>query len=360
MGSCGRGWFKLPVIGRTTVAVVVLALASSAGASSGQKKGLYIALGDSIAAGLGASTPYRSYVELYYGHLRSNGSGVTDLLNLAVSGATTTSLRDEQLQRAVSAIHSASDTKAVTIDIGDNDIFGDPRCSAVTAPRCPIATNLRAILTELNTALAADPGHETVQVMENYNTFLGTPNESAWRMKLLGSDGKVSCSGTGPALGLNDLIHCTSIELGAKPVDVLPIFDAAGATFLAPDHIHPDDAGHLAIAKAFGGAATPPRSPPTLAAGRPQLSRAGAGRPFTVSVFVANADTAETVRGHVTCRGSLAGKPLRARSHASLSNGRSSCTWLMPAASRNKPFTGTISVRFHGAEIRRSFSTTVK
>lgn len=31
-------------------------------------------------------------------------------------------------------------------------------------------------------------------------------------------------------------------------------FDAAGATFLDIDHLHPNDAGHLAIARAFGGA----------------------------------------------------------------------------------------------------------
>jgi hypothetical protein len=78
---------------------------------------------------------------------------------------------------------------------------------------------------------------------------------------LLGSDGKIDCSGSGAALGLNDLIHCISIGQGAKPIDVLPIFDAAGEAFLASDHLHPNDAGHLAIAKAFGGAAPPPPPP---------------------------------------------------------------------------------------------------
>ena len=213
------------------MASVVLALAGSAAASSVQQGGLYIALGDSIAAGEGASSVYKSYVELYYGHLRSSARGVSNLLNLAVSGATTTSLRHDQLKRAVSAIHSSSDTRAVTMDIGVNDIFSDSSCSAAAAPGCPVATNLRAILTGLDAALAADPGDETVQVMENYNSFRGTPDERAWRMKLLGSDGKINCSGTGAALGLNDLIHCISIELGAKPVDVLPIFDAGEIGF---------------------------------------------------------------------------------------------------------------------------------
>jgi hypothetical protein len=62
----------------------------------------------------------------------------------------------------------------------------------------------------------------------------------------------VDCSGTGSALGLNDLIHCIALEENATPVDVLPAFGSAGAASLDIDHLHPSDAGHLAIAKAFG------------------------------------------------------------------------------------------------------------
>ncbi len=227
------------------------------------QRGLYIALGDSISAGDGASSVNKSFVRLYYGYLESNGSGVTDLANEAQSGNTSTHMRTIQLPPAVSWINDASsDTKAVTIDIGSNDLNFDPNCLTANATGCPLAGNLRTSLAALNTALANDPGDETVQVMEYYNREIGTPLESERREQLLGSDGKVDCSGTGAALGLNDLIHCISIEQGAKPVDVLPIFDAAGPAFIAADHSHPNDAGHLAIAKAFGGAATPTAPPP--------------------------------------------------------------------------------------------------
>jgi lysophospholipase L1-like esterase len=219
---------------------------------------LYVALGDSIAAGNGASSVFKSYVQLYYGYLQSNGSGVTDLLNPSRPGATSTDLRNGQLVSAVAVIDEPSDTKAVTIDIGINDLYFDyPHCPTANAPTCPFAANLRAILAALNTALATDLGDETVQVMEYYNPSMGTPDASATRQRLLGSDGKIDCSGTGAALGVNDLIHCISIEQGERTVDVLPVFDAAGEAFLASDHQHPNDAGHLAIAKAFGGAATP-------------------------------------------------------------------------------------------------------
>lgn len=342
-----------------------LAAASTAGASGAEQGGLYVALGDSLAAGFGASNVSKSYVSLYYGYLQSNGSGVTDLLKLSLAGATSTDLQNTKLGQALTAINASSDTKAVTINMGFNDILRDPNCPTAIASTCLFVGSLRAILGALNTALAGDPGDETFQVLEMYNPHIGTPNAAAMRQLLLGSDGKVDCSGTGTALGLNDLIRCISIEQGAKPIDVLPIFDAAGEAFLASDHLHPNDAGHLAIAKAFGGAATPTAPPPppssaTLRATKPQLSRATAGRTLTASMFVTKADTGKGVKGQVTCQGKLSSKSLRATSHSSLSSGRSSCAWQMPATAHNKQFKGSIALRFQGSQISRSFTTKVK
>lgn len=215
-----------------------------------RREGLYVALGDSISEGIGASAPPKSWVRLYFNHLASSGSGVTRLENLAFRGHTTTDLRTSRLPRAVSIIDDTDDTLRVTINIGVNDA-----CPTPSDPQCPVADNLRAILTTLNEALARDPGDETVQIMEYYNSQVGTPEESARRAYLLGSDLEVDCSGTGGAVGLNDLIRCIGLEKGAAPVDVLPAFDAGGVSFLAADHSHPSDAGHRAIAEAFGGAA---------------------------------------------------------------------------------------------------------
>jgi lysophospholipase L1-like esterase len=342
-------------------AFVLFALAGSAGASGAQQRGLYVAVGDSITAGLGASTELKKWVELYLGFLQSNGSGVTDLLNLGRPGATSTDLRN-QLPATVGAINESSDTKAVTISIGLNDILvTTDDCPTVNAPSCPFAGNLRAILAALNTALANDPGDETLQLLEYYNPNMGRPTANATRQLLLGGDGKADCSRNAAAPGLNDLIHCISVDRGAKTVDVLPIFDAAGETFLASDHLHPNDAGHLAIAKAFGGAATPTAPKPrlTLKASTPKLSRPTAGRPFTASILVTNADTGTGIKGQVSCRGKLSGKSLSARSRSS-SSGRSSCTWRLPAAAHNKQFKGSITVRFEGATVSRSFSTKVR
>jgi lysophospholipase L1-like esterase len=215
---------------------------------------LYVALGTSISAGVGASTASKAWVSLYFGYLSSNGSGVTRLSNVAQPGVTSDQIRRGQLATVAALIDQESDAVRVTIDAGSNDILTLSSCDHPSDPACPFAANLRTILQTLNEALARDPGDETIQIMEYYNWEIGTSKEGANRVRLLGDDLKVDCSGTGSAIGLNDLIHCIALEAKAVPVDVLPAFDAAGAGFLDIDHLHPNDAGYLGIAKAFGGA----------------------------------------------------------------------------------------------------------
>jgi len=215
---------------------------------------LYVALGTSISAGVGASTATKPWVWLYFGYLGSDGSGVTRLSNIAQPGVTSDEIQELQLSRAVALIDQPSDTAWVTIDVGSNDILNLPSCDHPVDPACPVAGNIRTILKTLSEALARDIGSETIQIMEYYNWEIGTSRESANRVRLLGNDLKIDCSAPGRNFGLNDLIHCIALEQGAVPVDVLPVFDAAGVAFLDVDHLHPNDAGYLAIAKAFGGA----------------------------------------------------------------------------------------------------------
>jgi lysophospholipase L1-like esterase len=210
---------------------------------------LYLALGDSISAGIGVSNPAKSWVTLYRGQLAAS-AGVTLVENFAQPGHTTADMRRLRLPRALSTIDGPDDTRWVTITIGANDI-----CTGANEPGCPIAENLRAIFTGLDEALERDPGDETVQILEYYNADVGTSQESVTRAYLLGSDLEVDCSAGGGAIGLNDLIHCIALENDAVPVEVLPAFDAAGASFLAADHRHPNDAGQRAIAQAFAGSA---------------------------------------------------------------------------------------------------------
>jgi RTX calcium-binding nonapeptide repeat (4 copies) len=224
-------------------------------------EGLYIALGTSISAGAGASAYSKQWVNLYFRYLASNGSGVTRLWSVVQPfDNTSDKIRAIGVSRAVAVIKLPSDTLRVTLDVGLPDLRYLQGCDHPNNPACPFAENLRAILKTLNTELAQDPGNETIQIMEYFNPYIRTAEEGAWRALLLGDDLKISCSGTGRALGLNDLIHCIALEQNAIPVDVLPAFDAAGTAFLDPlDQFHPNDAGNLAIAKAFGGAVEQPR-----------------------------------------------------------------------------------------------------
>src|SRR3954451_4400828 len=120
--------------------VVMVALAASAGPAwaGPPQPALYLALGDSVAAGVGAQPPSQGYVSVLYDKLtaaRSCGQGQAigcriDLTNLAIPGATTTSLIGDQLPAAERILQERNhnhlpldDVKLITLDIGGNDIF---------------------------------------------------------------------------------------------------------------------------------------------------------------------------------------------------------------------------------------------
>ena len=83
--------------------------------------GLYLALGDSIAAGSGAlDAKAMSYVGLVKNVLSQYFNDV-ELRNLAVGGHTTQELIDQQLAPTVDALRN-EDVMLVTITIGGNDL----------------------------------------------------------------------------------------------------------------------------------------------------------------------------------------------------------------------------------------------
>jgi lysophospholipase L1-like esterase len=230
---------------------------------------LYVALGDSVAAGAG------TYVGLLFPHYQST-LGVTQLSNRAVSGATSGSLRTGgQLDRALADITAASDTRAVTIDIGGND---GGECAG-SWDSCPFRYNFFATLSDLRAALDSDPGPESFAAMAYYNPASGLggdgPNsEPYYDRGLLGTDLAINCEITaGPQVGINDVIYQEAGRRGAWVADPYLAFKEGGQAFMA-DSLHPNDAGHAAIAAAFREASpqcpeadklplpTPPPPPP--------------------------------------------------------------------------------------------------
>ena len=91
---------------------------------------IYVALGDSLAVGVGATEPEE---EGYVPQFKKRATANADLVNLAVSGEDSrTFISSLQLERAVAAIADPStNTKVVTLGIGANDLL------AVLAPGKP-------------------------------------------------------------------------------------------------------------------------------------------------------------------------------------------------------------------------------
>jgi lysophospholipase L1-like esterase len=231
--------------------------------------GTYIAVGDSVSAGTGSSTG--GFVGRYCTYLE-DAAIVGSCDNTAIGGETTTSAlaAGGSVPAAIADIRASAGNDIVTVDIGGNDALGSG-CTPVTASGCPIATNLRRILDELETALGTVPGPNRIQVMEYYNPDQGNPFGNAGAApqiarELLGSDLALSsCTTTDLALiGLNDLIACIAREKGATPVDAYAPFQTGCSDDCFSDSLHPDDKGYGLIATAFEStpAAPVPATPP--------------------------------------------------------------------------------------------------
>jgi lysophospholipase L1-like esterase len=218
----------------------------------GPAAGEYVSLGDSLAAGVGASSPATGYVSLLYTHYQAT-LGVTSIDRLGVSGETSASLLASQLGSAVAEIDGPSDTRVVTIDIGGNDLlggcaFGSDACTQT------FKDNFAQALGQLRAALAGDPGDEPLIAMAYYNPDAGGgANEATLDAELLGTSKLLSCADTADEVGLNDAIAQVASAHGALLANPYPAFEAPGAgqMFMSEDHIHANDLGHQAIADAF-------------------------------------------------------------------------------------------------------------
>jgi lysophospholipase L1-like esterase len=147
--------------------------------------GLYVALGDSLAAGYqpgGAELRDTAYPALTAARLGAKG-GELDLQNLGCSGETTTSLikggtcdfaAGSQLEQAEKLL-KGGDAALVTIDIGGNDLLRCVRGGAqidtacVTSGVATVKKNLPTILKRLRAAAGPDV---PVLVLGYYNPWL--------------------------------------------------------------------------------------------------------------------------------------------------------------------------------------------
>jgi lysophospholipase L1-like esterase len=231
---------------------------------------VYLALGDSVAAGVGATPAGEDgYVPVLHETLvagRPCGSGRAlgcrlELVNLAQPGATTVTLISQQLPAAVELLADrrstptpVDDVRLVTIDIGGNDLFGpvvaacaaNPQSagctSTIAAQLSQVAVNYDRILAALRAAAGPDT---TIAVMTYYNPL------PACQLAALAPLAQLVLEGGGPVpAGVNDVIRASAAAHGALVAETAALIgpeDLVGGT----DCLHPDDSGHADIAAAF-------------------------------------------------------------------------------------------------------------
>lgn len=194
--------------------------------------GYYLALGDSLAAGFQNGVDHRT--EGYVGAVRQaveKRHGPTELVNLACSGETTTTMLDgggctydrgTQLAQAEKFLRDhPAQVRLVTLDIGGNDVarcgFGGLKPSCTTPALATLSGNLPQITTRLRKVA---PGVQVV-VLNYYDPFLV--------LDLLGSSGLGQTSVT--ELGkVNGAIARSAGASGARVADVASAFQTTVRT----------------------------------------------------------------------------------------------------------------------------------
>ncbi len=222
-----------------------------------------VALGDSVAAGVGAPTRDQGYVGLLAEGLRERlGCGrqpepdgcPLQLQDLAVSGATTTTVLSQQLPRAREVLRAAADPRLVTLTVGGNDLFGPVvlSCAAdarAASCRTAVETSLQAVRTGVGRVLdgideAAGPG-TTVAVMTYADPV------PACRLAPLSALSAQVLEGSGDQPGLNDVLREQARAHDAVVVDTYDLLEAPQDFVGGDDCLHPSGSGHAKTAQAF-------------------------------------------------------------------------------------------------------------
>jgi lysophospholipase L1-like esterase len=273
------------VVALVALLALAIGLPASPAAAEEPDSTVYLALGDSLAWGEGATDRFETaYVPHFYRFLQGDKhSRARELVNLAVGGETSASFitgwlppgpqRTPQLTQALAVIADPNtDVSVVTLDIGGNDLLrllapGEACSTYPPTGECLLAAqaaitqfygNYGYILTALTQALAADPGEETLMVMAYYNPWSGTGSayEGVVAMLMLGTEPGTDCAAPVTTFGMNDIITCVGTAFGATVVDVYPTFEGKGLelTHIAEGDIHANDSGYAQIASDFRAA----------------------------------------------------------------------------------------------------------
>lgn len=239
----------------------------------------YLALGDSLAFGVGATNPAaEGYVGLTHFELEQSpryaDSGI-ELVNLSEPGATSSDLLepDGQLDRALEEItrraqeNPDAEVEIISLDVGGNDLLAlaeeDSPCLRDTSGEACLSA-LGEMLNRLqeNVSFTLESLREAapdarIFLIDLYNPYSGTGDvqEIVANVAVQQVNGVLSAAAADPAL---------DVEF----VSIYELFVGRGPQWIASDGIHPNDAGHRAISLALLAALNnrPLVLPPDLAA----------------------------------------------------------------------------------------------
>jgi lysophospholipase L1-like esterase len=234
------------------IALAAIVVGCDSGGSTGTvvKQNInYVALGDSITAGNGASDPSRDYVSIFGSWLKSQATTETTT-NLGVSGQTSTQFLTE-LQTSATVRDAVRNADVITISIGGNDFLpcvsstnGSFDTTCTQAGVTQFSTDWPQIVSTIRTSIGS---RAAILVMTLYNFYpTSNPNYSA-------ADAVVQQANT---VLINDSTVASTDRYAVA--DVYTAFKAGQTCDLT--HIcstldpHPSDSGYQLIASVFEGA----------------------------------------------------------------------------------------------------------
>jgi lysophospholipase L1-like esterase len=191
----------------------------------------YVALGDSLAVGVGAN---RGYVQRYAEHLRSDTGARIRVVNLGLSGQTSSQLlhalrNDTSMRRAIGR------AEVVTVNIGINDLgyagrsYKNGSCGGPQNQRC-----LRA---------AVEKVEENWDAVIEEILHLRSTNEAIVRTAGLGYTPRVDGMFEPYLAKVNRHIAASATDNGIPYAQV-----RLGEEGISPDGVHPNDRGYEVIA----------------------------------------------------------------------------------------------------------------
>jgi len=210
---------------------------------------LMLALGDSIAAGIGAGHVTEGCMWLLAGELRRLQPGI-ELAHLAVPSESSTSMLEcgGQLERAEAAIARAvregRSVGPVALSIGGNDIM-EAAPIGDEAALAQLDENLALILRRLDAALR--PGGQRLAdvaaVQTVYNPFEALPTD----------DADLMAPRRAARTGFNAVIRRVAQNMAVRVVDVSALFRGRSLqlTWVRTGDMHPTGEGHELIAAEY-------------------------------------------------------------------------------------------------------------